>query len=197
MSDFKEKFKPLYSGAQIRERCKQLAEEIENGLSEGGPLLCVCVLRGAVMFFAELTKHFKREVSFDFITLSSYENATYTGGTVKLIHDLRESAENRHVLIVEDIVDSGNTAGYLKKYFSDKKAASVRLACLLDKPLARRNDYKPDFSAFTLQSDKFVVGYGMDYRQLYRNLDGVYELVCGSDGDGGNASSDCFKDNSN
>lgn len=173
----KPKMKLLFTEHQIRQRAAEMASEICASYDDDKPIVCVCVLRGAVMFYTDLMKEIKeKDVIYDFITLSSYENAMYTSGRVKLVHDLRESVEGCHVLVVEDIVDSGCTISYLRKFFKSKNAADVRIACLLDKPFARKVEAYADHVAFTLSNDKYIVGYGLDSAQIYRNLNGVYEL---------------------
>ena len=173
----------LYSEAEIRARVKELAEDISAGYGDDKPIVCVCVLRGAVMFYTDLMKELKSDaVVYDFVTLSSYENAMVEGtmsttGRIKLIQDLRENVEGKHVLVVEDIVDSGYTVDYLRKYFAAKNAADVKIACLLDKPMSRKVDAKADYVAFTLERPSFIIGYGLDCDQKYRNLDGIYEAV--------------------
>lgn len=168
----------LYDETTIRNRVKELAAEISASYTDDKPILCVCVLRGAVMFFTDLVKEIKgKNVMFDFVTLSSYENAMYTSGKVKLIQDLRATVEDRHILVVEDIVDSGYTIDYIRRYFGSKNPIDVKIACLLDKPMTRKVDAYADFKAFTLERDAFIVGYGLDCEQLYRNLDGIYEVV--------------------
>ena len=172
------RLKVLYGEELIKQRVKKVAEQIMNDYKDDEPVLCVCVLKGAVMFFTDLMKELKgRDVFYDFITLASYGNDTKTGGTVKLVHNLRESVEGRHVLIVEDIVDSGYTLQFLNGFFAEKNALDVKTACLLDKPLARKVDVKPDYTAFTLDRAPFIVGYGLDYAQYYRNLPQIYEIV--------------------
>ena len=167
----------LYDEQTIKERVKAVAEDIMRDYRDDEPVLCVCVLKGAVMFFADLMKELGgRDVFYDFITLASYGNSTTTGGTVKLVNNLREPVEGRHVLIVEDIVDSGYTLEFLNKFFAEKNALDVKTACLLDKPLGRKVDIKPDYVAFTLDRAPFIVGYGLDYAQYYRNLRHIYEI---------------------
>ena len=172
------RLKVMYTEAQIKERVKAVAEQITRDYKDKEPVLCVCVLKGAVMFYTDLMKEIKdRDVFYDFMTLASYGNDTKTGGTVKLVTNLREKIEGRHVLIVEDIIDSGYTLEFLNNYFKDKKAIDVKTATLLDKPLARKVDVKPDYVAFTLDRAPFIVGYGLDYAQYYRNLPQIYEIV--------------------
>lgn len=172
------KMTKLYDEAQIRARVKELAARIAADYADDKPILCVCVLRGAVMFFTDLVKELQdKNVMFDFVTLSSYENAMYTSGKVKLIQDLRETVEDRHVLVVEDIVDSGYTIDYIRRYFMSKNPLDVKVACLMDKPMARKVDVSADYIAFTLERDAFIVGYGLDCGQLYRNLNGIFEVI--------------------
>lgn len=176
MKELKKKL--LYGEEEIRSRVKALAAQICADYTDDKPILCVCVLRGAVMFFTDLVKEMAgKNVMFDFVTLSSYENAMYTTGRIKLIQDLRESVEDRHVLVVEDIVDSGYTIDYIRRYFSSKNPLDVKIACLMDKPMTRKVEAYADYKAFTLESDAFIIGYGLDCGQLYRNLNGIYEVV--------------------
>lgn len=170
--------KLLYSEEVIRNRVKFLAKEICESYKDDLPILCVCVLRGAVMFFTDLVKEMQnKNVMFDFVTLSSYENATNSSGKVKLINDLRAEVEGCHILVVEDIVDSGYTLEYLRKFFTSKSPIDVKVVSLLDKPLRRKVNEEADYVAFTLASDAFIVGYGLDSAQLYRNLNGIYEII--------------------
>ena len=178
------KSKIVYSSQQLQERIAELGAQITKDYDDGKPLVCVCVLRGAVMFFADLMKRIDTDqVIYDFVTLSSYENSMVVGGNmqttgkIKLIADMREKVEGKHVLVVEDIVDSGNTVNYLREYFKNKNALDVRIACLLDKPKARKVDIKVDYVAFTLDRAPYIIGYGLDDHQNYRNLDAIYEIV--------------------
>jgi len=171
--------KVLYSRETIEARVKELAAEILASYPKDDvPIVCVCVLRGAVIFFSDLMKNFEDDrVVLDFVTLSSYDNAMYTSGKVKLIHDLRANVEGKHVLVVEDIIDSGYTLDYLYKYFQSKNVVDVKVATLLDKPLSRKVDVKPDFSAFVLDRSPFIIGYGLDLDQKYRNIDCIKEVI--------------------
>ncbi len=175
----------LFDEKTIRERIKVIAKEIVKDFgSEDTELVCVCVLRGAVMFYTDLMKELDVEnLVYDFVTLQSYESARIDGGTmgtsgkIKLIQELRTNVEGKNVIVVEDIVDSGYTVEYLRRYFEDKKAKNVRIAALLDKPLGRKIEAKADYLAFTLERNAFIVGYGLDCDQKYRNLPGIYEVV--------------------
>lgn len=175
----------LYTEADICARVKEMGAQITETYTDDKPVVCVCVLRGAVMFYTDLMKEIKSDnVVYDFVTLSSYENALVAGsmtttGKIKLIQDLRENVEGKHVLVVEDIVDSGFTVAYLRQYFASKNPLDVRIACLLDKPMCRKTDAKADYVAFTLERPAYIIGYGLDSDQKYRNLDGIYEVIEG------------------
>lgn len=176
----------LFSENVIRERIAELGKKINAEYNDDKPIVCVCVLRGAVMFYTDLMKSIDNEnVVYDFITLQSYESAMVEGpsntmtttGRVRLVQDLRMDVTGKHVLVVEDIVDSGHTIAYLRKYFEGKNALDVKIACLLDKPMSRKVDAPVDYIAFTLERPAYIIGYGLDADQRYRNLDGIYEVI--------------------
>ena len=173
----------VFSSEQIQTRLAELGKEITAYYNDDKPIVCVCVLRGAVMFFADLIKRIDSDkVVCDFVTLQSYETAMEVGGMqttgkIKLIQDMRESVKDKHVLVIEDIVDSGNTVNYLREYFNGKEAIDVKIACLLDKPMSRKVDVKVDYVAFTLSRPAYIIGYGLDDGQKYRNLDAIYEII--------------------
>lgn len=135
----------------------------------GEELLLVTVLRGAALFSADLCREITGNVVLDFIAVSSYGSSTSTSGVVRFLKDLDESVEGRHVLIVEDIVDTGLTLNYLLDNLRSRNPKSLRTCTLLDKPSRRRVDISPDYCGFTID-DLFVVGYGLDFEQRYRNL---------------------------
>lgn len=169
--------KLIYDEKTIRNRVKELARRILRDYADEKPIVCICVLRGAFMFFSDIVKELKSEnIILDFIRLSSYGSETSSSGKVKMITGLTEAVEGKHVLIIEDIVDTGYTLQYLHSYFKDKKASDVKVACLLDKPMTRMVSVKADYIAFTLDKPAFIVGYGLDCDQLYRNLNGLYLL---------------------
>jgi hypoxanthine phosphoribosyltransferase len=173
----------VFSAEEIQARIKELGAQITAEFNDDKPIVCVCVLRGAVMFFADLMKYIDSDkVTFDFVTLQSYETAMEVGGMqttgkIKLIQDMREKVEGKHVLVVEDIVDSGNTVNYLHEYFASKNALDVKIACLLDKPMARKVPVVVDYVAFTLERPAYIIGYGLDSNQQYRNLNAIYEVI--------------------
>lgn len=158
----------LYSAEAIRDRVQELGAEISRDYA-GREVHLVCVLRGGCIFAADLLRALALPASIDFIAISSYGAGTRSSGVVRLVKDLDDPVESRHVLIVEDIVDSGLTSSYLLKLLSNRNAASVDVVALLDKPAARRAPHQPRYVGFNVP-DAFVVGYGLDYNQRYREL---------------------------
>ena len=150
--------------ARIAEIAKQLSEEYE-----GKTLHIIGVLKGGVFFMCELAKKLTVPVTMDFMSVSSYGNDTKSSGVVKLIKDLDESIEGRNVVLIEDIMDSGRTLSYLIKILKERKPASFKVVTLLDKPDRRVVELEPDITGFVIP-DRFVVGYGLDCAQKYRNL---------------------------
>ena len=171
-----EKISVLIPEEEIQKRIAEVGAQLSKDY-EGEEVLMICILRGGVFFACELAKHLTVPVSMDFMCVSSYGSGIVSSGRVKIIKDLDENIEGKHVLIAEDIVDSGNTLSTLIKILQVRKPASIRLCTLLDKPERRVVDIKADYSCFEIP-DKFVVGYGLDYNQHYRNLPyvGVVEL---------------------
>ena len=157
----------LLTEQQIRDRVRELAAEIRRDFPDG--LHLIAVLKGAFMFLSDLIRHIPGDLSLDFIAASSYAQATTTSGQVRLLNDLDTAIEGKHVVIVEDIVDSGTTLGYLQEALRARKPRSLATVCLLSKPARRQIDVKIDYVGFTID-DRFVVGYGLDYAGRYRNL---------------------------
>lgn len=163
------------------EKVDQRIEELGKKISEdyaGRQIHMICILKGGVFFMCELAKRITVPVSLDFMCVGSYGDGTKSSGVVRIAKDLDESIEDKEVLIVEDIVDSGNTLYYLMDVLIKRNPASIRLCTLLDKPDRRVKDVKADYLGFEIP-DEFVVGYGLDYAQKYRNLPyiGVVEGV--------------------
>ena len=150
--------------ARIAEIAKQLSEEYE-----GKTLHIIGVLKGSVFFMCELAKRLSVPVTMDFMSVSSYGNDTKSSGVVKMIKDLDESIEGRDVVLIEDIMDSGRTLSYLVNILKERKPASFKVVTLLDKPDRRVVELEPDITGFVIP-DRFVVGYGLDWAQKYRNL---------------------------
>ena len=172
-----EKIKVLISEEEVDARIRELGEKISKEY-EGKQIHLICVLKGGVFFMCELAKRITVPVSMDFMCVGSYGDGTKSSGVVRLAKDLDESIENKEVLIVEDIIDSGNTLYYLMDVLRQRKPASLRLCTLLDKPDRRVKDVHVDWTGFEIP-DEFVVGYGVDYAQKYRNLPyiGVVEVA--------------------
>ncbi len=158
----------LYSRQQIAERVAEMGAEITRDL-KGEKLVMVGVLKGAAPFLADLARAVQVDATFDFVATSSYGKALRSSGAVKLIKDLDEPIEGKNVLLVEDILDTGLTLCYLRKLFLQQRPKTLRIATLLDKPSRRIEKIEPDYVGFSIPN-LFVIGYGMDYGERYRNL---------------------------
>ena len=164
-----EKIKVLISEEEVDARIRELGEKISKEY-EGKQIHLICVLKGGVFFMCELAKRITVPVSMDFMCVGSYGDGTKSSGVVRLAKDLDESIENKEVLIVEDIIDSGRTLSHLIEIFKNRNPRSIRLCTLLDKPERRVvSDVNVEYVGFRIP-DEFVVGYGLDYDQRYRNL---------------------------
>ena len=176
MSDKKE-LKVLIKEEDLKKRIAELAGDINEYYGVQNELTIVCVLKGAVMFFCELAKYLKMPVRMEFVSLSSYGDAQKSSGKVSALNLSLPPLEDKNVLVVEDIMDTGLTLNFLLDFIRSKcKARDVKLAVMFDKKCARKYPVKPDFSAYDV-GDKFIVGFGLDYCELQRNLTyiGYYE----------------------
>ena len=171
-----EKVRVLLSEEEVDKKICEVAQQISKDY-EGKEVHLVCVLKGGVFFMCELAKRITVPVSMDFMALSSYGDGTESSGKIKVKKELDESIEGKDVLVVEDIVDSGRTLSFLLEELQSRNPASLHLCTLLDKPDRRVVDIKADYTCFEIP-DEFVVGYGLDYAQRYRNLPyiGVVEI---------------------
>lgn len=163
-----DKISVLISEEAVEKRIRELAKQITKDY-EGKEVRLICVLKGSVFFTCELAKRIELPVTLDFMSVSSYGNGTESSGRVKIVKDLDEPIDGENVIIIEDIIDSGRTLSYLMDMLNARKPASLRLCTLLDKPDRRVTDVKVDYTGFEIP-DKFVVGYGLDFAQKYRNL---------------------------
>nr|WP_294530572.1 hypoxanthine phosphoribosyltransferase [uncultured Blautia sp.] len=164
-----EKIRVLIDEEKVDARIREIAAQISKEY-EGREIHMICVLKGGVFFMCELAKRITVPVTLDFMSVSSYGDDTKSSGVVKIVKDLDQPLEGKDVLVVEDIIDSGRTLSYLMKVLQDRKPNSIRLCTLLDKPDRRVvKDVKVDHCCFEIP-DEFVVGYGLDYAQRYRNL---------------------------
>jgi len=161
---------PMISEEEVNARIRELGEQISREY-KGRSIHLVGILRGAVFFMTELAKRITVPVTFDFMSVSSYGSGMTSSGIVRIIKDLEDPLTDKDVIVVEDIIDSGRTLTFLQELFRTRGAASVRLCTLLDKPARRAPgiDIKVDYTGFVVE-DKFVVGWGMDYDQRFRNL---------------------------
>jgi hypoxanthine phosphoribosyltransferase len=157
----------LYTEAQIQSRVAEMALEIRRDFPDR--LHLVAVLKGAFVFLSDLVRHMEGDVSLDFMAVSSYAKGTTTSGEVRLLKDLDTTLDGRNVVIVEDIVDTGLTLTYLQDILRARGPRTLRTACLLSKPSRRQVDVKVEYIGFEIE-DRFVVGYGLDYAEQYRNL---------------------------
>ena len=171
-----EKIRVLLSEEEVDSRIREIAAKISRDYA-GKEIHLICVLKGGVFFTCELAKRITVPVTLDFMSVSSYGDDTKSSGVVKIVKDLDQPLEGKNVLIVEDIIDSGRTLSYLIDILGKRKPEIIHLCTLLDKPERRVRDVKVDYSCFNIP-DEFVVGYGLDYAQKYRNLPfiGVVEL---------------------
>ena len=157
--------------AELDEIVSRIADQIDNDYPDPEKkLLLLCILKGSVVFMGDLMKKIRRPVEVDFMRVSSYHGETKSSGTVNIILDLaRKDISTLDIIVIEDIIDSGNTMAYLTKYLRLKGARSVKVASLLDKPSRRQVEFVPDYVGKVIE-DKFVVGYGLDYNEKYRAL---------------------------
>jgi hypoxanthine phosphoribosyltransferase len=172
-----ERVRVLITGGRIQRRIHALAKEIRRDFP-GEPLHLVSVLKGGVFFLTDLARNIPGEVSFDFIAVSSYGQKTHSSGQVRLTRDLDSSIEGKTVIVVEDILDTGMTLQYLLRLFEQRKPKHLRVAVLLDKPERRIAAVRADYIGFSIPNE-FVVGYGLDYAERYRNLPYVGVLLLG------------------
>jgi hypoxanthine phosphoribosyltransferase len=165
----------LVTAERIEARIQELGAEIERDHPHDEEIHLVGVLKGGFMFMADLIRAMSARVTLDFIAVSSYQRSTRSSGEVRLLKDLDSGLEGRHVVIVEDIVDTGLTLTYLQDILRARSPKTLRTACLLSKPSRRQVDVKVEYIGFTIE-DKFVVGYGLDFAEKYRNLDHIAVL---------------------
>ena len=169
-----EHIRVLLTEEEVDKRIQEIGEQISKDYA-GKQVHLVCVLKGGSFFMCELAKRITVPVSLDFMSVSSYGDDTKSSGIVKIVKDLDQPLEGKDVLIVEDIIDSGRTLSYLLRILNGRHPASIKLCTLLDKPERRVTDVEVDYCCFNIP-DEFVVGYGLDYAQKYRNLPYIGEV---------------------
>lgn len=158
----------LLSQEQIQQKVQELAAQITQDY-RGKDLLAVCILKGSIIFFADLIRKIHLPLETDFVAISSYGHSTSSSGVVRILKDLDQNIQDRNVLVIEDIIDSGLTLKYLLENLSSRKPASLNVCTLLDKPQRRTVEIHTAYNGFSIP-DQFVVGYGLDYAEKYRNL---------------------------
>ena len=163
-----EKIRVMISEEEVNKKIEELGKQISEDYA-GKEVHLICILKGSAFFTCELAKRITVPVSLDFMSVSSYGDGTKSSGIVKIAKDLDESLEGKEVILIEDIIDSGRTLSYLLEILAQRNPASLKLCTLLDKPDRRVKDVKVDYVGFQIP-DEFVVGYGLDYAQKYRNL---------------------------
>lgn len=162
----------MYSESEVMAKIEELGKKITHDY-QGKNLLVVGILKGAFIFMADLVRKIDLPVEIDFMSVSSYGTSTVSSGEVRIVKDLDHSIKDKDVLIIEDIVDTGLTLKYIKEILNKREPKSVKVCCLLDKPSRRTADMVPEYVGFTIP-DEFIVGYGLDYAEKYRN----YPAVC-------------------
>lgn len=163
-----EELKVLIEEEKIQQRVKEIAKQITKEY-ENKELILICILKGSTFFTVDLAKRINNKLKLEFIQVSSYYDSTTSSGKIEMKLDLKESIEGKEVIIVEDIIDTGRTLSYLMEHLKERKPKSLKLCTLLDKPERRIYDVKVDYVGFEIP-DKFVVGYGLDVNEQYRNL---------------------------
>lgn len=163
-----ENIKTLISKEELNKRVKEIAKQIEEEYKEK-EITFICILKGSAFFTVDLAKEINGDVKIEFIRVSSYYSGTESSGKIDMKLDLQDSIKDKNVIIIEDIVDTGRTLSYLIDYLKDKEPASLKLCVLLDKPERRTHEVSVDYTGFQIP-DKFVVGYGLDVNEKYRNL---------------------------
>jgi hypoxanthine phosphoribosyltransferase len=158
----------IISETDIKQRVKKIAEEIENDFNNQ-EIIFIIVLKGSFVFAADLIREMKGDIKIDFISVSSYSDQTETTGKVKLLKDIDANITNQNVVVVEDIIDSGLTLNFLRDHLKMHRPKQIKICTLLDKPERRKAELPVDYIGFVIP-DEFIVGYGIDYAQLYRNL---------------------------
>ena len=172
MEEFTKKI--LVSSEQIEQKVKEIGKEITEDY-KGKELMLVGILKGAAIFMADLARSIEIPVTMDFMAVSSYGSSTKSSGVVRIIKDLDSNIEGKHILIVEDIIDTGLTLNYITDNLNKRGASSVKICTLLDKPERRKVDVPVDYRGFVIP-DEFVIGYGIDYAEKYRNLPDIFSL---------------------
>lgn len=157
--------------SEIENMCKDLGHQITIDYKDKD-LLVICILKGSIVFFSDLVRHIKLQIKMDFVRLSSYGDSTESSGNVRIVKDISQGIRDKHVLIVEDILDTGNTLDFLRNHLEASKPASLKICTLLDKPSRRKRPIQADYCGKIIE-DKFVIGYGLDFQEKCRNYSDI------------------------
>lgn len=172
---FKDQTKLYIKSADIQKKCKDLGKQISRDY-KGKDLVLIAVLKGSIVFFSDLIRYLDIPCTTDFVKLSSYGHGTETSGKVTIHQDVSVDLKNKHVIVIEDILDTGLTLTFFTEYLKKYGAASVKICTLLDKPSRRRTPIEADYCGFKID-DHFVVGYGLDYQEICRNYPDIYQVT--------------------
>lgn len=164
----------LLTKKQIADRVKELGAELSEDYKDKNPIM-ICILKGSLVFFADLIRQMDIPLEIEFLAISSYGNSTKSSGEVKVVKDTDKSLEDRHVILVEDIIDTGLTLSFLKNMLERRAPASIKICSLLDKPERRKSQIDADYTGFEIPNS-FVIGYGLDYCERYRNMPDICVL---------------------
>jgi len=164
---FRDNATPYISSKEIENICEKLGKQITKDY-KNKDLLVICILKGSLLFFADLIRQIRLPLKIDFVRLSSYGDATESSGTVRINKDVSQDIKGKHILVIEDILDTGNTLDFLKRHLEASGPASLKICTLLDKPSRRKRPVQADYCGRTID-DKFVVGYGLDFQEKCRN----------------------------
>lgn len=167
---------PIIKEEEIQTRIKQLGKQITDDYQNLDDIILIGLMKGSLIFLADLIKQIKLDVTFDLMTVSSYNNSTESSRNVEIVYDIRENITNKNVLIVEDIVDTGHTLDKVINHVQSHNPNTIKIVSLLDKPSRREVDVYVDYIGFEVENN-YVVGYGFDYAQHYRNLVDIYKIV--------------------
>lgn len=159
------------SASEIEKICKDLGARITADYKDKD-LLVICILKGSILFFSDLARHIKLQIKMDFVRLSSYGDSAESSGNVRIVKDISQNIHDKHILIIEDILDTGNTLDFLRTHLEASKPASLKICTLLDKPSRRKIPVKADYCGKIIE-DKFVVGYGLDFQEKCRNYSDI------------------------
>lgn len=167
----------IISEQEIKDTVQHIAKQIEKDYSDKTDITIIGLLKGSAIFFADLIRNIKLDVKIDFMTVSSYGQEMVSSNNIKIINDLRIDIKGSHVIIVDDIIDTGNTLDKLMEYLKEKKPATIKTCTLLNKPKARKKDIQPNYQGFEIEQDVFAVGYGIDYAEKYRNKPCISKVI--------------------